>query len=161
MQTKTAEAIARRFEVLPRHHIDTAIFFESQKGTKLGDACASYLNRVGYNYRGEIALSVLGEFLLVTLRDITQPENREMTLRIFDQILRKRKIEFAVAGPATYRTALKLMELDPRIDGTDALNYAVAVERNAESFVTLDEKLLGHEVLEKEFRVKIIHPMKL
>ncbi|HLD83927.1 MAG TPA: hypothetical protein VI979_03695 [archaeon] len=161
MQAKTAEAIAKRFETLPRHHIDTAIFFESQKGTKLGDFCASYLNRVGYKYRGEIALSVLGEFLLVTLRDITQPENREMMLRIFDQILRKRKIDFAVAGHDAYQTALKVMELDPRIEGTDALNYAVAVENNADSFVTLDEKLLCHKTLEKEFGVKIIHPVKL
>jgi hypothetical protein len=61
MKQKTLEKIIRKFEILPLHHIDTNIFIEADKETKLGDACASYLNRIGYKYRGIISLSVLGE----------------------------------------------------------------------------------------------------
>lgn len=68
MKRKTFLKLQREFEILPSHHMDTAIFIESDKETKLGDICSDYLNRVGYKYRGVVSLSVLGEFLLITFK---------------------------------------------------------------------------------------------
>ena len=161
MKRKTFLKLERRFLALPLHHIDTAIFIESDKETKLGDICAEYLNKVGYKYRGAISLSVLGEFLLVTLRDAKTSEDRELALRIFDHIIKKRKIHFATPKIEAYETAVKVIDLDSRIEKTDALHYAIAVQEKARAFVTLDEKMVESRTLENKFDVKIIHPENL
>jgi len=161
MKPKTLQKILRRFDVLPLHHIDTDIFIESDKETKLGDICASYLNKVGYKYRGTVSLSVLGEFLLITLRDTEKPEDKELAIRIFDRMIRKRKIRFVTPATEAYETAVKVIKLDSRIENTDALHYAIAVQEKSNAFVTFDGKMVGNKILEKEFGVKIIPPENL
>jgi predicted nucleic acid-binding protein len=51
--------------------------------------------------------------------------------------------------------------VDPRVEETDALHYAIAVQEKANVFVTFDKKLMGNKALEKEFGVKIMHPNEL
>jgi len=161
MKAKTEEAILRRRERLPLHHIDTSVLIEAQKDTKLGDACADYLNRVGYKYRGVVSSSVLGEFLLVTLRDMPKPEDRELAIKILEDFIQKRSIVYATPAMKAYHIAVRIAELDPRVENADALHYAVAVQENASTFVTLDTALIGHKTLEKEFGVRVTHPSDL
>ncbi len=161
MKRKTDERLEREFLALPLHHIDTDVIIESIKGTKLGEICSDYLNRVGYKYRGTISLSVLGEFLLVTLRDEETIEDKELNIRSLNTLIKKRKIQFLSALKSTYQTTVKIMELDTRIEPTDALNYALAVQENANNFVSLDEKMICNTTLENVFGVKIKHPSQL
>lgn len=161
MKQKTLNRLLRRFYRMPLHNIDTDIFVESSKESKLGDICVDYLNRVGYKYRGTVSLSVLGEFLLITLRDTKNIEDRELALRIFDRTVRKQKISFVAPKTETYETAIKIIDMDSRVEQTDALHYALAVQEKANAFVTFDQKLVGNRTLEKEFGVKIIHPENL
>ena len=161
MKAKTLERILRRFQKLPLHHIDTGILIEAGKDTELGNICIDYMNRVGYKYRGTISLSVLGEFLLVILRDMEKPEGKELVLRAFDRTIRKQKIDFATPEAEAYEIAGKIIHLDPRIEKTDALHYALAVQEKANTFVTFDQKMVGNRSLEREFGVKIIHPKNL
>ena len=137
------------------------IFVEAIRETKLGNICTDYINRIGYKYRGTVSLSVLGEFLLITIRDTKNPEDRELAFRIFDRILKKQKIGFITPEIEAYETTLKIIRADSRIEQTDALHYALAVQEKADTFVTFDQKMAGNIRLEKEFGVKIIHPENL
>ncbi len=157
MEKKTKERLERKFLALPLHHIDTNILIESFEETKFGVISSNYLNKIGYNYRGRISLSALGEFLLIVLRDYVSVE-RELTIRKLYDLLGKRKITFLTPTKTTFNIATKVMELDFRIEPTDALHYATAVQENAKSFVTLDKILLENYIIENEFGVKIKHP---
>ncbi len=161
MKPKILRKILRRFEILPLHHIDTDIIIEAGKDTKLGNICIDYMNRIGYKYRGVISLSVLGEFLLVILRDMKKLEDKELILRAFDRTIKKQKIGFAAPKPETYQIVSRVISLDSRIEPTDALHYALAVQEKAGAFVTFDQKMVENRTLEKEFGVKIIHPENL
>ena len=103
----------------------------------------------------------MGEFLLITIRDTKNPEDRELAFRIFDRILKKQKIGFITPEIEAYETTLKIIRADSRIEQTDALHYALAVQEKADTFVTFDQKMVGNIRLEKEFGVKIIHPENL
>jgi len=161
MQKKTEERLEREFLVLPLHHIDTDVITESAKGTKLGDICLDYLNRVGYKYRGTLSLPVLGEFLLITIRDNETVEKKELAVKSLDTLIQKRKIKFFTPLKSTYLTAYEVMNSDTRIEPTDAINYAMAVQENADTFVSFDEKLLDNPTLENVFGVKVLHPKDL
>ena len=95
MKPKTLEKIIRRFEILPLHFIDTSILFEANNDTKPGNQCSDYLNRVGYNYRGVISLSVIGEFFMITFRDVQKSEEKYLLFNFMDSIIKKRKIKFS------------------------------------------------------------------
>lgn len=161
MKEKTFLKLQKRFLALPLHHIDTDVLIESLKETKLGDICSEYLNKIGYKYRGVISLSVLGEFLLITIRDNDTIEQKEFALRVFDRLIAKRKIRFSTPSIETYNTTSNIINLDSRIEPSDALHYATAVKDKANTFVSFDEKMVDNKTLENAFGVKIIHPEDL
>ena len=161
MQKKTEEKLQREFLSMPLHHIDTNVIIEAIEETKSGESCSDYLNRVGYKYRGTISLPVLGEFLLVTLREKKPVEDKEFDLRRLNAIINKSRIQLLSPLKSSYQTADKIMEIDTRIEPTDALNYSMAVQENADAFVSLDGKLILNATLENAFGVAIKHPSQL
>lgn len=161
MKPKTLERILRRFEMLPLHFIDTNIVFEANNETKLGDQCSAYLNKVGYKYRGVLSLSVIGEFFLITLRDIQEPSEKYLLFNFVDSLIRKRKIKFSTLKYDSIKTLGKIKEIDSRVEDADAIHLANCIQDKGNTFVTIDEKLVGNKKLENEFKIKIMHPKDL
>lgn len=161
METKTLDKIMRRFEILPLHFIDTDIIFEANNETKLGDQCSDYLNRIGYNYRGVISLSVIGEFFTIVFRDVQNHGERQVMFNFVDTFIKKRKIRFSTLRRDSFRIVDKIKEIDSRVEDTDAIHLANCVQDKGNTFVTFDEKLVENRKLEDEFTIKIIHPKNL
>ncbi len=161
MQKKTRERLERKFSALPLHFIDTDIIFEANNDTKLGNQCSDYLNRVGYNYRGVLPLSVIGEFFLITFRDVQDSTEKDMLFRSIDNIIKKRKIEFSVLKHEGLSHINKIKETDYHVEDTDAIHLANCIQDKGDTFVTFDEKLVDNRELEKEFDIKIMHPKRL
>ena len=103
----------------------------------------------------------LKTFEKILRRFVILPLHHILAFRIFDRIVKKRKIGFATPTTQTYETAVKIIRLDSRIEKTDALHYATAIHDKANVFVTFDKKMVGNRTLEKEFDVKIIQPENL
>ena len=57
--------------------------------------------------------------------------------------------------------AMKLTEIDSRLDPTDIDIVACAVENDALNLVTIDKKLVGNKSVEEEFGLRITHPKEL
>lgn len=162
MKPKTLEKILRRFERLPLHFIDTGVFVEALKDTKLGNQCSDYLNRIGYKYRGVMPLSVLGEYALITYRDIKDWEGREIMFSFVGRIVNKCDIKYKTLDFDSNNNIEKLREIDGRIEFTDAQHLASAIGDKADSFVTFDKTLLDNaQEIEKSLGVRIIHPKDL
>ncbi len=162
MKPKTLEKILRRFERFPLHFIDTGIFVEALKDTKLGNQCSDYLNRIGYKYRGVISLSVLGEYALITYRDIKDWEGRETMFSFVGRIVNKGNTKYKTLDFDSNSHIEKVREIDGRIEFTDAQHLASAIDDKADSFVTFDKVLLDNaQEIERRFGLKIIHPKNL
>ncbi|MBI2583969.1 MAG: PIN domain-containing protein [Candidatus Aenigmarchaeota archaeon] len=143
---------------MPLHFIDTGILFEANKDTGLGNQCSDYLNRVGYKYRGIAPLSVIGEFFMVTFRDVEKSEERHLLFSFMDNLIKRRKIRFSALRHDSIRLVDGIKETDSRVEDTDAIHLANCIQDNGDTFVTFDKKLLENVRLENEFKVKIIHP---
>ena len=63
--------------------------------------------------------------------------------------------------PRKLELASKISEIDTRISPTDASIVACAVEDNVMNLVTIDDKLIHNNVIERNFRIKISHPKEL
>jgi len=150
-----------KFERLPLHFIDTNVIVEALTDTKLGTICSDYLNRVGYKYRGILPLSVLGEFFLITFRDIEETSIRELGFRFIERFIERNKIGFSSLKYESLEIIDKIKGIDARIDDTDAIHLANCIQDKGNTFVTFDEKFFRSIKLEKEFSIRIIHPRNL
>ena len=158
MKEKTKERLEKEFLALPLHHIDTSILLEVEN-TENGRFCQRYLQKIGSKYRGSISLPVIGEVLLNILSLKTIHE-KYVLLEIADSLISIRKIKFYIPLDIS-ETLTKIKSLDSRIEPTDAMIFACAVEDNVNTLVTLDKNLIHNEKLEKEFGIKIKHPREL
>lgn len=77
-------------------------------------------------------------------------EDRELAFRIFDRTVKKQRISFVTPKTEAYETARKIIQRDSRIEQTDALHYAIAVQEKASAFAAFDGKMVGNRVLEAE-----------
>ena len=161
MKKKTKLKLNKRWLSKPLHHIDTCIIIESGKEeTKLRRICKKYIHKVGYNYRGCFSLPMLGEYLLKILTEIRDEYNKRTALSLISEIAEKKKISFYVSKDIGSLTK-EIIDLDARIEQTDALLIACAIENNADAFVTLDKKLIHNKPIENKFKIKICHPEEL
>lgn len=149
---------ADRFKSLPMHHIDTSVILEPEN-TENGFYCKKYLNLVGYKYRGKFSFLVLGEIFFHLLKFKTFDEKYDFLHSILNLIATRKISYHSVAG--NEGTSSRIREINERIEKTDRLILASAIEDRATAFVTLDSKLINNEYLEKEFRIKIKHPKDL
>lgn len=158
MKKKTLLKLQRRLEKLPLHHIDTSIILEPEK-TENGRYCRKYLQKVGYNFRGKISFSVLGEILLniMSLENYTE---QHTALDLFQRLIKVRKIGLYVQK-RTEDIVKRIREIDARIDPIDAEILACTIEDEAQVLITLGTKLIHNEKLEKEFGIRIRHPNEL
>ncbi len=162
MKQKTLEKITRRFRALPLHHVDTSVILESFfQDAKYAEECKQYLNKIGYKYRGELSISVIGEVFVVIETDVKEAENKELFFRFFDSLIKRRKTMFATGDFNAYDLTAKIKNIETRIEPSDALHLAIAIQHKANVFVTLDEKIIHNRDLEKEFGIKILHPSEL
>ena len=158
MKLKTLEKFRRRFEKLPLHHIDTSVILEPPN-TEDGRYCKRYLQRVGYNYKGKISFPSLSE-IIISILSLDNYNDRQDTMETIFQLVKTRDIEF-YAPKNIAKILLRIIELDKRIEPTDMEIVSCTIEDKADMLITLDKKLIGNQKLEKEFNIKISHPMNL
>lgn len=84
--------------------------------------------------------------------------SRKLFFDFFDKIISKRKIGFIPPNLDSNRVTPKTMSVDYRVEFLDAEHLSIAVSKAANVFVTLDSKLLRNANLEREFKIKILHP---
>lgn len=137
------------------HHIDTSVILEPKR-TEDGYCCYKYTNLVGYKYFGKVSIFVLGELYLKALSFLDYSERKDF-LEVLDQFFRQRKVLVARVAKEIDELSLQVKQIDERIDTIDRLILANAAAEGA-TLVTIDRKLVGNEVLEKAFGIKIVHP---
>ncbi len=159
MKPKTLEKILRRFQRLPLHGIDSSIILEAsnEKG-RFRESCKNYLNKLGYNFRGILPISVVGEVFIIIETDMVDKTEKEIFFQFFDGLVKKRRISFVAPKKTTFQTAEKVKELENRIGATDTLNLSIAIDEGINVFVTLDADMLHNKQLEKEFGIEIKAP---
>lgn len=140
---------------LPPHHIDTSVFLEPKK-TEAGFYCYKYLNLVGFKFLGKVSLFVLGE-LYLRLHQLREYKDKHDMFDRIEKLLMEHKISVAPIFRNLSETAVKVVELDPRILPMDSLIVANTILDRA-NLVTIDNTLIGNQSLEKEFKIKITHP---
>ena len=161
MLEKIRAKMQKKFEILPLHHIDTNILVEALKDTKLGNQCVDYLNRVGYNYRGVLSVSVLGEYSMITYENLKEITDLEVAFDFVARLVKRRKVTFCGTSFECYSIISKIKEGDTHIEPADALHIAAAIIDKANAFVTFDSALLNSRKIESEFKIKIMHPNDL
>ncbi len=159
MKAKTLERLVKRFQRLPLHGIDSSIILEAfDEKSEFRESCKNYLNKIGYNFRGVLPISVIGEVFTIIETDMPDKSEKEVFFQFFDSLVKKRKINFSVPKKITFQTAERVKELENRIGATDALNLSIAVDEGIMVFVTLDADMLHNKQLENEFGVQIKAP---
>ena len=162
MKSKTLEKLIRKFVRLPSHHIDTSVilgaFLEDEE---FREECKDYLNRVGYNYRGFLPVSVTGEIFMILNKKVSKESDRELFFLFFDKLIRKRRIEFVGSDFEVYKKVHEIRDISYDAEPLDALHLAVAITEKANVFVTLDENLVHNKRLENKFNIRILHPKEL
>ncbi|MBI1979014.1 MAG: hypothetical protein HYS62_03075 [Candidatus Aenigmarchaeota archaeon] len=158
MQRKTEERLEREFLALPLHHIDTSIILEKST-TPNGRACTAYLNLINQKYRGKISIPTLGE-LTLRLIAISDYSKRIDFFEAIYNLIQTKKIGLCGIQDAD-QISKNIKDKDDRITTTDRLILASAIGDNAQTFVTLDEKLIHNEILESAFGISIMHPKDL
>ncbi len=155
MKLKTLEKLRRRFERLPLHHIDTSIILEDPKSVD-GKYCTKYLQIIGYKYRGIFSLPMVGE-LFIKILSLENEDDKSVAIEFVKTIIKNREIVFYV--PKNIEGILSKV-VDKRVDYTDKVIFACAVENGAMTLVTLDQELVHNKELE-EFGIRIMHPKEL
>jgi len=162
MKSKTLEKLIRKFTKLPSHYIDSSIilgaFLEDEE---FREECKDYLNRVGYNYRGFLPVSVAGEIFMILNERIDKESDRELFFSFFDKLIRKRKIEFIGSDFEVYKKTQEIRDVSYDLEPLDVLHLAIAITQKGNVFVTLDKKLVRNQMLENAFRISILHPKEL
>jgi len=149
--------MARKLALLSLHHIDTSVILEPPK-TENGFYCKKYLNLVGYKYRGFLSFPVLSE-LFNELLEIGKNSDQWNFIDFITSLIRKGKI--SIYSPKDIAEIdLKIKEIDPLLNQLDRQIAACAIENKA-ILVTIDSKLVHNLKIEREFRIKIIHPKEL
>lgn len=161
MKSKTLRKLLRRFEKLPLHFFDTCTLVEALKDTKTGVQCSEYLNRIGYNYRGTLCLTVIGEFFLTTFRDVKEKTAKELGFEFIDRFIKNRSANFSSLKYDSLHIIDRIKELDRSIEDSDAMHIANCIQDNGAVFVTIDERILESKILENEFGIKLMHPKDL
>lgn len=159
MKHKTLEKIIRRFQRLPLHGIDTSIILEAfDEKSEFRESCKDYLNKIGYNFRGVLPISAVGELFTIIETDMDDKTEKEAFFQFFDSLVKKRKMSFAAPKKTTFQITEKVKEMENRIGATDALNLSIAIDEGVNVFVTLDADMLHNKQLEKEFGIQIRAP---
>ena len=156
MKEKTLQKLQRKFLSLPLHHIDTDVIIEPENAEN-GRCCTRYMKRAGIKYRGRLSIPVLGEILLYTIKELKDKKNQYTMLDLILGFISERKIEFASVD-CVEEIISKIKQIDSRIEPMDRLNLACAVADGADTFVTLDGKLLGNKKLVTELNIEIKNP---
>ncbi len=98
--------------------------------------------------------------ILLAITEMENISDRYDLLDIFTDIVNVRKIAL-YSQKNIGEFLIKIMNLDNRIEPTDAEILACGIESGCGTLVTLDKDLIHNQKLESEFCVRIRHPMEL
>lgn len=158
MVTNKLSFMAKKLATLHLHHIDTSVLLEPRT-TENGFCCKKYLNIVGIKYKGVISFPVLSEIMYKIL-SLTDISSKYDLVDDISSIIKSKKI--AIQGVRnTEEIVIRIRELDKSITPNDRLIIASAVVNKASALVTLDSRLIGNQPIEKEFKIRMLHPKQL
>ncbi len=161
MEPKKQRELERRQEALPFHYIDACILTEMLLKQNRRGACISYLNKFPNYQKGSISTVSMGEVITTLLTKLENMNVKITALELLDSCISARRIRIMPPASDVLAYARSIQEIDSRIDTTDAINLACAIENEAKVFVTFDEDLLNNDKLERAFKIKIREPSML
>lgn len=145
------------------HFIDTCVFLEIARKSKLKETCKRYLARIGSVYDGFTSNVVLGEYAYAIydkenkdFLDCMELLSGEITLRKIN-VLNKHNEEI-------YEKFVEITDLlkndYKKIGLIDRLLLACAEVNGIDVFVSLDGVIVDNEILQKNLRIKLAYPDK-
>lgn len=161
MEPKKQRELEKRNGTKPLHHIDACILTEVLLEQNRMRECVSYLNKFPNYQKAGICTLSMGEIITTLL---TEPEKVNVKMKAFELLdftIERDDIRIIVPTKDTMALVHAVQDVDSRIDTTDAINLACAIENEADVFVTFDEKLLNNERLERTFKIRIRGPSTL
>lgn len=162
MEQKKQRELEKRNGTKPLHHIDACILTEMLLQQERMKECIRYLNKFPNYRKGDISTLSMGEILTAIVVGFGDDTRLKIdALEVLDSALSVREINIIPLSNDVLVHARSIRELDSRIDVSDAINLACAVDDGADVFVTFDEKLLNNQRFEKQFKLKISSPSML
>ena len=150
---------------MTKEQIDACVILELAMGQnknkeqrRVVELCRKYLlSHVAKYGNGCISLPALGEIWGALLRKVPDILKREHGFNLISDIIEQNSITISSPTRHTYTIVDEILKFDMRIEPADALRIAEALTEDA-IFVTLDQKLIANDRLQKKFNVKIKLP---
>lgn len=161
MEPKKQRQIEKRDGAKPVHHIDACILTEMLLQQERMKECIRYLNKFPNYQRGSTSTLAMGEVITTILKELENKDIKINAFELLDFTIEENRIEILVPTMDTLALVHAIHDVDSRIEATDAINLACAIENGADVFVTFDNKLLNNEKLERTFKIRIGEPSTL
>lgn len=151
---KTRKRLEKKWENLPRYFVDSSVFVEAALKQERYRKCMAFFNKVGYKYRIETSIVVLGEIVrrFDRIKDVNY---REELFRWLDNILVDRRIVIHRPSRGCFTLGEEIFGFDTFIGPVDALVFVGCVEEKCADLVTLDSDFSDR--LGKKYGVKILN----
>ena len=128
--------------MIPSHYADSCIFLElfSEKRGNKARLCRAYIYDIDKKYKVIISSLTLGE-ILKFLSGLEGDMERVMAFHKINDIIKNAE----VTSPQfeDYKIAQELHNIDYKIEPSDALHVAIAINKKAKVFATLGERELA------------------
>ncbi len=161
MEPKKQRELERRNGALPFHYVDACVLTEMLLEQNRRKACVSYLNKFPNYQKGGISALAMGEVITTILKELENIDVKIKAFGLLDSTIEENRIGIFVPTMDTLALVHAIRDVDSRIEATDAINLAHAIENGADVFVTFDDKLLNNEKLERTFKIRIREPSML
>lgn len=161
MEPKKQKQIEKRDGAKPFHHIDACILTELLLKQPRQRECIRYLNKLQNYLKGELSVLSIGEITTAVLSKLGNMTLKMDAFELLDFTIERNRLDILVPTNDTMALVHAIQDVDSRVEGTDAINLACAIENEADVFVTFDETLLNNEKLERTFKIRIREPSTL
>lgn len=161
MEPKKQRQIEKRDGAKVIHHIDACILTELLLKQPRQRECIRYLNKLQNYLKGELSVLSIGEITTAVLSKLGNMTLKMDAFELLDFTIERNELDILVPTNDTMALVHAIHDVDSRVEGTDAINLACAIENEADVFVTFDETLLNNEKLERTFKIRIRAPSTL
>lgn len=161
MEPKKQRELEKRDGTKPLHCVDACIITELLLKQPRQRECIRYFNKLENYMRGCISTTAMGEIATALLFKLENRMLKMDALDVLDSTMDENEIDVLVPTKDTLDYVHAIQDVDSRIDTTDAINLACAIENGADVYVTFDGKLVNNDRLERTFKIRILAPSML
>ena len=160
MKQKTKERLARKWDNLPLHYIDSCIIVDIILNNKNYQKSKSYTDKLGKRYgKGVVSLLTLGEIVLAILNNEKNYIKRQIIFGRLTDLIDSRNINICSSSFIAYDLAIELQGEFQNLEPSDALHLAITIKKNAHLFATNDKDIISNRGLMNKYSLKIISPI--